>query len=120
MFAAAKDGNTKFGKREWTAATIPAGLNFLAMFLWMPLLWGLSGVVGLGIRVAIVATILVLTAWLQFRLIHVLLWPHKCRLMSEVGYEVCVRCAFPLGDIPAEVTRCPECGTARTVVSAAL
>ncbi len=35
------------------------------------------------------------------------------RAMRAEGYDVCIGCGYGLGDLPAEVACCPECGRGR-------
>src|SRR5690349_6601739 len=53
----------------------------------------------------------VLQFWLTRRLKFKAVWPYTCRAMAANGYEVCLRCAYPLKD--AEGRQCPECGAER-------
>jgi hypothetical protein len=60
---------------------------------------------------ALVIAILVTAVWM-YMFVRLYVRPLR-RALSEMGYEVCVRCGYWLRGLPANVSNCPECGTER-------
>lgn len=42
--------------------------------------------------------------------------PYVYKEMRARGHNVCQRCGYSQAELPADVTRCPECGAARATV----
>lgn len=91
----------------WVAALMPSLLSLPTLIavvvgrIWISDGWWIIAV-GLLLMAQMVAAA---------RIMNWLIWPHTHRAMAAAGYEVCIRCAFPLAACPH--SQCPECGTPR-------
>jgi len=67
--------------------------------------------------IAVMFAVQIAATWLLLALVGKRYWrPLVYAELRHLGYDVCTRYGYWLRDLPADVTRCPECGEQREAI----